>query len=500
MKRFLSVILSMLLLLGCLCSTVSCNKKNDKEHKKNDKEQVDTKFNTSTAEDDLGEFSKLSNYDFEGREITILAREQFAYEIAPDESAGDSMDQLIYRRNGMVEEKYNVNLSVELLPGAYVNRNEYKERILAVVESAGACDYDIISGAQNQFCVYVTEGLFANLHANQGIDFDNPWWFDGYVDNMTLNNKLYLTVGDVGVTLLENMNVFAFNKTLFSQNGIEYPYELVRNDQWTLENLNEITKNYACIDLNRNDLTDSEDSFVLCGGGASLRSVPTSFDIKITSPDDMGLPEITMYNDRTLEIMEDFQSMLVRNSRAYFKDVDDDGSEASPVKIFSENRSLLISTLMYDVKTIRNSEVEFGIVPFPKYNTAQENYYTHVYETLSVYAIPVNAGSQYESGLILEAMGAASYDYVTEEYFENVISLRNSHDSDSMEMLAIARKNISFNFGAVHSAALGDIGAVFDNMKLGNYNLSNRWDTSEESWNIALGRLLDKYLAMDETK
>ena len=489
MKRFLSVILSMLVLLGCACSTASCKRDEDKgqEH-------------TMSIENDTGEFSKLPSYDFEGREITILAREQFAYEIAPDESTGDSMNQLIYQRNGMVEEKYNVNLDVVLLPGAYANRIEYKERIQAVVESAGACEYDIISGAQNQFCSYVTEGLFANLHGNQGIDFDNPWWFDGYVDNMTLNNKLYLTVGDIGVTLLENMNVFAFNKDLFSQNRIEYPYELVRNDQWTLENLNEITKGYACSDLNRNDLTDSGDSFVLCGGGASLRSVPTSFDIKITSPDDMGFPEITMYNDRTLEIMENFQAMLVRNSRAYFKDVDDNGTEVSPVKIFSENRSLMISTLMYDVKTIRNSEVEFGIVPFPKYNAAQENYYTHVYETLSVYTIPANAGSQFESGLILEVLGASSYDFVTEKYFEDVISLRNSQDSDSLEMLTIARKNISFNFGAVHSAALGDIGAVFDNMKLGNYNLTNRWKTSEENWNIALGRLLDKYLALDENK
>ncbi len=56
---------------------------------------------------------------------------------------------------------------------------------------------------------------------------------------------------------------------------------------------------------------------------------------------------------------------------------------------------------------------------------------------------------------------------------------------------------ISFNFGFVHSASIGDIGAVFDNIKLGNYNLTNRWELSEDSWNTALGRLLDKYLAMD---
>ncbi len=489
MKRFLSMILSVLVLLGCACSTVSCKKDDGKGQE-----------NTLPTENVLGELSKLPSYDFGGRDITILAREEFAYEIDPVESTGDSMNQLIYQRNGMVEEKYNVNLEVVLLPGNFENRAEYKERIQAVVEAAGACDYDIISGAQNQFCQYVTEGMFANLHGNQGIDFDNPWWFDGYVDNLTLNNKLYLTVGDVGVTLLENMNVFAFNKNLFDQNEIDYPYDLVRNDQWTLENVTEISKNYACSDVNKNDLTDSGDSFVLCGGGASLRSIPTSFDIKITSPDDMGLPVITMYNDRTLEIVENFQSMLVSNSRAYFKDFDDNGTEVSPVQIFSENRSLMISTLMYDVKTIRDSDVEFGIVPFPKYNSAQENYYTHVYETLSVYTIPVNAGSQFESGLILEALGASSYDYVTEEYFANVISLRNSRDADSLEMLAIARENISFNFGGVHDAAIGGIGSVFDNMKLGNYNLTNRWTQSEKSWNTALGRLLDKYLAMDDTK
>ncbi|MBO5203416.1 MAG: extracellular solute-binding protein [Clostridia bacterium] len=484
MKRYVSLIMALLVLLGCIFSTVSCKK---------DEENTDSTVAAGTE----GELSKLKDHNFEGREITVLAREQFGYEIESAELTGEWINQLISVRNASVEGKYNVKLKVVLIPGIWENRTQYKTAIKTAVEAGGKCEYDIISGAQNQINSYVTEGMFANLHGNENINFDNKWWFDGFVDNMTINNKLYFTVGDVGVTLLENMNVVVFNKTLFDQNKISYPYELVRNDQWTLENLNEISKVYTCSDVNENNRTDPGDSFVLCGGGAKLRSITTSFDIKITSPDNMGLPEITMYNQRTVDIVDKFQSMLVSNSRAYFKDHDDDGSEVFPMEIFKDNRALMMFTLLSDVNELTASSVKFGIVPFPKYNADQENYYTHVYETLTVYTIPVNAGSQSESGLILEALGASSYDNVTEEYFEKVLSLQNSDDIDSLEMLAMARENISFNFGFVHSASIGDIGAVFDNIKLGNYNLTNRWELSEDSWNTALGRLLDKYLAMD---
>ena len=489
MKRYVSLIMALLMLIGCLFSTVSC--KNEEEN--NGEENTDTAIAESTE----SELSKLKDYDFEGREITVLAREEFSYEIESSESSGEWISQLVSIRNTSVEEKYNVKLDIVLIPGIWVNRTQYKTAIKAAVEAGGKCEYDIISGAQNQINSYVTEGMFANLHGNENIDFDNKWWFDGFVDNMTINNKLYFTVGDVGVTLLENMNVVVFNKTLFNQNNISYPYDLVRNNEWTLEKLNDISKDYTCADINENSRTDPGDSFVLCGGGAKLRSITPSFDIKITSPDDMGLPEITMYNQRTVNIVDRFQEMLVRNGRAYFKDADDDGSEVFPAEIFKDNRSLMMFTLLADINELSASSVKFGIVPFPKYDSDQKNYYTHVYETLTVYTIPINAGSQEESGLILEALGASSYDNVTEEYFEKILSLQNSDDIDSLEMLSMARENISFNFGFVHSASIGDIGAVFDNIKLGNYNLTNRWKGSEKSWNTALGRLLDKYLAMD---
>ena len=410
MKRYISLIMALLMLIGCLLSTVSC--KHDTEEESSD---------TLTVVDTDSELSKLKAYDFGGKDFNILAREEFGYEIYSEELTGTWISQLIYERNSAVENKYNVSLRVTLTSGIWANRTQYKTAIKTAIEAGDTCEYDIISGAQNQINSYVTEGMFANLHGNENIDFDNNWWFDGFVDNMTINDKLYFTVGDVGVTLLENMNIVVFNKTLFDQYKISYPYELVRNNEWTLERLSEISKNYTCMDVNQNDRTDPGDSFVLCGGGASLRSITTSFDIKITSPDNMGLPEITMYNQRTVDIVDRFQSLLVSNSRAYFKDKDDDGTEVFPTEIFTDSRSLMMFTLLADVNALNASTVDFGIVPFPKYNDDQKNYYTHVYETLTVYAIPVNAGSQSESGLILEALGASSYDTVTEEYFERLL-------------------------------------------------------------------------------
>ena len=335
--------------------------------------------------------------------------------------------------------------------------------------------------------------MFADLNSIDEINFDNAWWFKGFVDNLTINNKLYFTVGDAGPSLLENMNVVVFNKDLCADNGIELPYDYVRNNTWTLETLDIMTDKFGYTDANENNSIDDGDIFSVVGGGAMLRGLSTSFNMGITTNDANGYPEITLYNNRNIEIMEMFQEFLMDRNKGNFTD----GSD--PHATFGTGKALMQFATLTDIMNLRQKySINYGVVPYPKYDSDQDRYYTHIYETLTVFAVPKNAASRKESAIMLEALGAASYDLITPEYFETVLQYRNSQDTDSLEMIQMARSNISFNFGFVHSGAIGDIGSIFDNMKKGDYNLASSWEKRESTWHSKLSLLIDSYLKMEE--
>lgn len=480
MKKTLALILAILMLLPCL---FACKK---------DKEDTSTPTNDQNASLSPN-LDSLANYSFNGEAFTILTREEFKYELQTKDTV-HAINEYVFKRNNAVETKYEVDLKIVTASGVWGSRKDYKDKISAAINGSDQCEFDLICGAQNQISEYVTEGYFANLNSINSINFNNQWWFEGFVDNMTINNKLYFTVGDAGPSLLENMNVVIFNKDLCTANNITFPYETVKANQWTLEQMEIMTEGFVYADQNDNSKADPDDKFAIVGGGAMLRGLSTSFEMNITVNDENGYPDVSgFYNERNEEIFDVFQTFLFTDNRGYFKD------DIDPIKTFGEKRALLQFITLADVMKLRqNYEVNYGIVPYPKYDNAQKDYHTHIYETLTVFTVPVNAASKQESGIILEALGAASYDCITPKYFESILQYRNSQDINSLEMINLARQKISFNFGFVHGMSINQIHGIFDNMKNGGYSLTDTWNKRGGNWKDSLSALLDKYLELEE--
>ena len=59
---------------------------------------------------------------------------------------------------------------------------------------------------------------------------------------MSVGGKVYLATGDISPTSLLTSSCLVFNKKLFSDNDMEYPYEMAANGTWTIDKLVEMTK------------------------------------------------------------------------------------------------------------------------------------------------------------------------------------------------------------------------------------------------------------------
>ena len=96
-----------------------------------------------------------------------------------------------------------------------------------------------------------------------------------------------------------------------------------------------------------------------------------------------------------------------------------------------------MSGVIYDIRQVRRSEFEYGIIPLPKFDTDQDLYVSNVYRAASSCGIPATSPELDRTCVILENLSAYSYKLLKHEYYEVVVQGRTVRDNDSIEMLDI---------------------------------------------------------------
>ena len=145
---------------------------------------------------------------------------------------------------------------------------------------------------------------------------------------------------------------------------------------------------------------------------------------------------------------------------------DNPGGFVGQQTIFEEGRALFFAEVLQLAERMRASEVDFGILPYPKYDEAQANYYTFGDSwCMNHMLVPITNKNLDKTGMILEILNAESYYTVRPAYIERAIHSKFFRDEDSIEMLDIifASKVISLDeifgwgmFGALNNEVFTD--------------------------------------------
>ena len=97
---------------------------------------------------------------------------------------------------------------------------------------------------------------------------------------------------------------------------------------------------------------------------------------------------------------------------------------------------------LFHVHTLRQSETDFGILPMPKYDAAQQEYVQSADGwCISPVVIPAIVGNKDRAGFIVEALAEASSVMVKPEYYEIILKGKLTRDQESAEMLDIIYTN-----------------------------------------------------------
>jgi len=375
----------------------------------------------------------LDGYNFR---MFILGGEKNLPFVYSDEMDGSVINDAVYSKILTVEERFNTDITVIDVTGMADDVMLAKTEIMS-----GSDSFDIVQGHDVSMANSSLEGLFVNIYDVPHFDFDQPWWPSKTLESMTIAGQSYLMINNISLINLISTRVMYFNKTQFDNYGIEYPYQDVYNNAWTLDRLLAITSaGYS--DLNGDSIVDDNDRFGFVGPKHYYCWLEP-FNIEPYKKDENGALYYSFDLERNQTLVEKFYALLFGEGGRLLITGDEGANEA-----FTEGRSLLRYEILRSAADIFSlTDVIYGILPMPKYDENQDAYYAG--STDRPIAIPTTALPNIDTvGIVVEAINYEGYKQVFPAYYELALKSRYADQTDDAAMIDIIYENniISFTY------------------------------------------------------
>lgn len=486
MKRIISIILFCAMIL----SFAACASDSDKKTADTTAAQT-TSTQSNVITNEVEPMSEaLRELDYGGEKIVILQRNppsdpstmgsnsQFTDELFAQELTNDPINDAIYNRNLAVSEI----LGVELLQETADAYTELQQKVMVMV-NAGDTTYDIVAGNVAWSTPMILRGEVFNLYDNgidTYLDTTKPWWPQYWIEEAEISEKLYCITGGPALSLSRLMVVWFYNKTMGEAHGIEDLYKVVDEGRWTMDYVSSMVSSIYR-DLNGNDMRDMEDEYGIAIDNYDNADIFWSgFDLEYISKNSDGMLELnTSVNEKIYNAYDMIYSLTYDNVGSFYyrhpSFSDNYSNNYERQSVMFANGSVLLAPLhlqFAETPGFRNMQDVYGILPTPKYDEHQEDYYTYVHDQCSIFLIPTTVKDPEMSGAVLEAMAYESYKTLTPAYFEVALKGRYANDPESRKILDMIANNVIVDTGVLYGAFFGYPAADIIRSNMGRGNTS----------------------------
>ena len=501
MKNFVRVICLLLACLFCLLAVVACT---DGKKKKKNNTDVNVKVDGNGvrwAEDEWGVWREYDNLpdDLDYNDTVSMLYWTGSGTVRPEFAQSDEVDDArlssIYKRNQAIQNRLGVELNLIPEPGDGQNRDTFVARIQRAKDS-GTHDFDLIGCYSPNAGTLLMAGLIQNITAieNNYIEMSKPWWPVNLAHNMAIGGNVYFLSGDCSTNAIDQMHCLTFNKDLvnekyeldaeeyFADNPhVKTPdsgadggatatnmiYEKVYAGKWTLDDFI-----YLCSDTYvdaRNDGVTGDDTFGLCSshtavtslyGGCNLRGIEPTTDGSILKISD------DWTSTRTVRLVAKLYTLFgtpTFNTQSFGL-----GSQNGP--FYNGNGYFTLHYLRQAEQLTNNDKVEnYGVLPTPKYDLNQKNYYTVIGNEFSIYSMFIDCDKRDNEqetlsmlSAVIECWASEAFRKTTPVIFELSLKLKSSATQCEADMCEIIRASIEFDLARVFRSQLsGTVGGTF---------------------------------------
>ena len=409
----------------------------------------------------------LPQVDMGGRDFMFLTAgwgedSDLSKDVAVEEYTGDPIYDAGYERRLKIEQRYNINLKSVLVAGADEAVNRYRTAI-----SAGDGSYDAAITTCTNFSTLLIGGYLIDFKDIPHIDMNKAYWNKNFYDAMSISGTNYAADGSISKRSLECVWIMAFNKSIIADYNFESPFELVKSGRWTYDRMHEMARQVAR-DLNGDGMmTREDDMWGINYTGDTIVGIINGVGVRLAVKDSDGIPRMTVDEEINLtRLMRIFTDMRDNSYSIDTLFVSGGGvSGMGDVDIFSQNRCLFLACASHNVSIsaeqsaaaantqgLRDLDIDFGIIPYPKWDDAQPNYLPHTAGNYHpVLTIPQTNGELENTGIILEALAYEGHRTIIPEFYESLLKTKTVRDEESAEMIDYIFGNISYDIGTMYN-------------------------------------------------
>ena len=417
-------ITALFLTVALICALFSCKE----ETKETQPETSDTSLATEAETEEKIDYYKNvpKDTDYGGYKFTVLEYDNEVYwltYIGTSEQTGEVLNDAAYRRNLEVSELLGIEIEMIRKP---------IWSILDTMKKSNAANdniYDLV-------VPWPVENLAKTISENQVydwkkipyVDLKADWYSQSANDVLTVKGKQYFAVSNLTYPLHHHFRIL-FNKDLFSEMGLEYPYQLVYDGKWTYDAFYRLVHG-AYSDLNGNGSADTSDRY-----GLGTNIIRLSYSICNWGEYPVNLDKngftLNIYSDKIADMVSKLVE-LVSSKDTYAQDDD------YAYSIFWDGRALF-TPYSSSPELLRDIEFDFGYLPYPKYDEAQKDYITVGFNGYMGVPITKTDDELERIGAIIEALSAASSKYVEDAFITKYIEGKVLRDADSVNMYRLCR-------------------------------------------------------------
>ena len=376
--------------------------------------------------------------DFGGETVVVLSHSiynddgiadnlpEFTVEDLTSEPVNDSL----YNRRISVEERLNIKIN-----NVQVRKSQMEEEMKKQFDSQDDL-YDVVISSAHSISSYVLDGYLTDLYELDYIDFSKPWWSEKFNREAEIEGSLYMTTGSLSLTLLRNLYTIFFNKRLAESYGVKTRelsdlYSLVEEGRWTFDKFVELGGEIY-EDINGNDTADMEDVYgIIYSDFIPLDAIWSGFDIKIFTKNEEGWFDFAVNTDKLYSALDKLYDLICNvkgsiTSSGLDVDFYDDTS-----RLFAGGNGLFMINWLGVAETpeLRNMQDDYGMLPYPKFDESQKEYYSYSHDQYTSFAVPLTNDSPDTAAAMLEAMASYAYRDTVPKFLD--VALKGKYMSDA---------------------------------------------------------------------
>ena len=530
MKTFVRLLTLLLALLMLAMTVVACDEGDDTEDDIGNSAVADT---FGREGDDLP-----ADLDYKQDEISVLNWNAENPEFDIETISADNVQNALYDRNGEIERRLSVSLTFTTEEGDVSHMKPFVALVQRVYESE-THDFDIIASYSRTEGMLAIQGYLEDLKliSDSYINLDKPWWPDNMISTVSIADSMYFISGDISPNVLHLMQVLYFNKNMLNQywnqeainrgvtaeldeDGKEIVsaaarmiYQWAYDGTWTLDKLIELSHGAdgEGIYIDNGETADTKDPLDTYGFTSTAYQIDcfyTGSNLRLIEHVDTG--EVLKVSDdygsfKTVRLVDEMGKWF-RTSSCYTEA----NSSGNYAKSWNKGKAMFVAMRAHGVKNLDADGWSYGVMPVPKYNEKQANYYTCMGNPFTLYGIfkgmatspstqrpdVTRSGDRpaalREMTAIIECWASETYRLVTPEVFEVNMQLKYADTQYETDMFEIVRSSVVFDLGRIFANDMAYMSELPSRSAVYGASWASTYASYKNSLNTKLEQIVEK--------